>query len=45
LIYEGLRGKPASERIIVAFTYAGMLFLLTLMSFVLLLDIGAISRH
>jgi regulator of sigma E protease len=45
LIYEGLRGKPASERVIVGFTYAGMLFLLTLMSFVLLLDIGAIARH
>jgi regulator of sigma E protease len=45
LIYEGLRGKPASERVIIGFTYAGMLFLLTLMSFVLLLDIGAISRR
>ncbi|MCC7087134.1 MAG: site-2 protease family protein [Pirellulales bacterium] len=45
LIYEGLRGKPASERVMIAFTYAGMIFLLTLMLFVLSLDLGWISRR
>jgi regulator of sigma E protease len=44
LLYEGLRGKPASERVIVGFTYAGMIFLLSLMLFVLALDTGLISR-
>jgi regulator of sigma E protease len=44
LIYEGLRGKPASERVIVGFTYAGMIFLLSLMLFVLALDTGLIPR-
>jgi regulator of sigma E protease len=44
LLYEGLRGKPASERIVVGFTYAGLIFLLSLMLFVLALDTGLISR-
>jgi regulator of sigma E protease len=45
LIYEGIRRKPASERVIIAFTYAGLIFLLTLMLFVLGLDLGLISRR
>jgi len=44
LLYEGLRGKPASERVVIGFTYAGMIFLLSLMLFVLALDTGLISR-
>lgn len=45
LIYEGIRRKPASERVIIAFTYAGLVFLLSLMLFVLALDLGLISRR
>jgi len=45
LIYEGIRRKPASERVIIAFTYAGLILLLTLMLFVLGLDLGLISRR
>lgn len=42
LLYEGLRGKPASERIIVGFTYVGLAFLLLLMVFVFAMDINRI---
>lgn len=45
LILEGIRGKPVSERIVVAFHYAGFLFIISLMLFVLSLDLGLISRH
>ena len=45
LLYEGIRGKPASERVIIAFTYAGLVFLLSLMMFVLALDTHLISRR
>ncbi len=45
LAYELIRGKPASERVMVAFTYAGMIFILSLMLFVLALDTGLISRR
>lgn len=45
LLYEGIRGKPASERVVIAFTYAGLAFILSLMVFVLSLDLGLISRH
>lgn len=44
LIYEGIRGKPASEKIILAFHYAGFLFIISLMAFVFMLDLGIISR-
>lgn len=44
LIYEGLRGKPASERIVAGVSYAGLIFILSLMAFLLLLDTGLISR-
>ncbi|HKD36658.1 MAG TPA: site-2 protease family protein, partial [Pirellulales bacterium] len=39
LIYEGIRGKPASERTMMALTYAGLIFILALMVFVLGMDI------
>ena len=45
LLYEGIRGKPASEKVIIAFTYAGLVFLLSLMMFVLALDTHLISRR
>ncbi len=38
LLYEGIRGKPASERAMTALTYLGLAFILTLMLFVLGLD-------
>lgn len=40
LIVEAIRGKPASERLTVALHYAGFLFILGLMGFVLFLDIS-----
>ena len=45
LLYEGIRGKPASEKVIIAFTYAGLVFLLSLMLFVLALDTHLIPRR
>ena len=45
LLYELIRRKPASERVIVAFTYLGLIFILSLMFFVLALDTGLISRR
>jgi regulator of sigma E protease len=39
LIYEKIRGKPASEKVRVGATYAGLLMLASLMIFVLFLDI------
>ncbi len=45
LAYEGIRGKPADERIQIALTYIGLLFILTLMVWVIGLDIGLISRN
>jgi regulator of sigma E protease len=45
LLYELIRRKPASERVIVAFTYAGLIFILSLMLFVFSLDLGWISRR
>ncbi len=44
LILEGIRGKPVSERVVVAFHYAGFLFIISLMTFAFLLDIGIIPR-
>lgn len=40
LTWEGLRGKPASERVILAFHYAGFCLILSLMAWVLYLDFG-----
>ena len=44
LIYEKLRGKPASEGVRVGATYAGLAFILCLMVFVFYLDITRIFR-
>jgi len=44
LILEGIRGKPVSERVVVAFHYAGFLFIISLMAFAFALDLGAIPR-
>lgn len=40
LLYEAIRGKPASERIRVGATFAGLIFIATLMLAVLYLDIS-----
>jgi regulator of sigma E protease len=45
LIYEGIMGKPPSERVFVVLSYLGLAFILTLMLFVLGLDFGFISRQ
>jgi len=45
LIYEGIRGKPADERVQVALTYVGLAFILVLMVWVLGLDFGLIPRR
>lgn len=39
LIYEGLRGKPAPERVMIAAIYVGMAFVLSMIIMVLYLDI------
>ncbi len=44
LLYEGIRGKPADERVQEALTWIGLIFILSLMIFVLGLDFGLISR-
>jgi regulator of sigma E protease len=44
LAYEGIRGKPPSEKIHVGLTYAGLLFLVGLMIFVFGLDLHLIPR-
>jgi len=45
LAWEGIRGKPADERIQVALTYLGLIIILSLMIWVLGLDFGLISRQ
>jgi regulator of sigma E protease len=44
LLYEGIRGKPADERVQEILTWIGLIFILTLMVFVFGLDLGWISR-
>jgi regulator of sigma E protease len=44
LLYEKIRGKPASEQVRVGATYAGLLLLACLMIFVLYLDINRIIK-
>ena len=44
LALEGIMGRAVSERVVVAFHYAGFLFIISLMLFVLSLDFGLISR-
>jgi regulator of sigma E protease len=45
LLYEGIRGKPADERVQIVLTYIGLAFILTLMIWVLSLDFGWIPRQ
>ena len=45
LAYEGIRRKPADERIQIALTYIGLLFILTLMIWVIGLDVGLFARN
>lgn len=44
LLYEGILRKPPSEKVQIALTYAGLAMILSLMIFVLALDVGLISR-
>ncbi len=44
LIYEKIRGKPASEGVRVATTYAGLVLILSLMIFVIYMDISRLFR-
>lgn len=44
LLWEGIRGKPADERVQEVLTYIGLAIILGLMVFVLGLDFGLISR-
>jgi regulator of sigma E protease len=44
LLYEKLRGKPASEQVRIGATYAGLLVLASLMIFVLYLDISRMFK-
>jgi regulator of sigma E protease len=44
LVWEGIRGKPADERVQIALAYAGLLLIITLMIFVFGLDLHLISR-
>ncbi|MCH8840976.1 MAG: site-2 protease family protein [Planctomycetes bacterium] len=45
LTYEGLRGRPASERFVVVLHTVGFVFIISLMVFVLSLDFGIIPRN
>jgi regulator of sigma E protease len=45
LLYEGIRGKPANERVHEILSYIGLTLILALMFWVLGLDFGLISRH
>lgn len=44
LTLEGIFRRPVSEKVVVAFHYAGFLFIIGIMGFVLSLDFGLISR-
>ena len=44
LAWEGIRGKPASEQVMTWCQFIGLFFLASLMVFVMLLDVGVISR-
>jgi regulator of sigma E protease len=45
LLYEGIRGRPANERVVVIMHMIGLALLVTLMLFVLGLDFGLIKRN
>ena len=44
LLYEGIRGKPASERVQMYLTYLGLVFILALMVFVIGLDLTRLRQ-
>ena len=44
LAYEWIRGRPANEKFVVALHTAGFIFIVTLMLYVLSLDLGLIPR-
>jgi regulator of sigma E protease len=41
LVWEGIRGKPPSEKVVVTATYVGLALVLSLMVWVLYMDISA----
>lgn len=45
LAYEGVRGKPPSEGVFVGLSYLGLALILTLMIWVVGLDVGWIPRQ
>jgi regulator of sigma E protease len=45
LAWEGIRGRPASEKLVVALHTVGFVFIISLMAFVLMLDFGWIDRN
>jgi regulator of sigma E protease len=45
LAWEGLRGRPAGEKFVVALHTVGFVFIISLMLFVLSLDLGLINRN
>ena len=45
LAYEGIRGRPANERFVVALHTVGFLFIVSLMLYVLALDLNIIPRN
>ncbi len=45
LVYELITGRPPSERVVVALSYAGLFLLLGLITFVFGLDLGFIPRR
>jgi regulator of sigma E protease len=45
LAYEGIRGRPAREKFVVAMHMAGFLFIVSLMLYVIALDLGLIARN
>ena len=44
LTYEGIRGKPPSEKVFIAMNLLGLAFILCLMVFVFALDIGRLME-
>lgn len=45
LAYEGIRGRPANEKFVVAMHTAGFVFIVSLMLYVLALDLNIIPRN
>ena len=45
LAYEGIRGRPANEKFVVAMHTVGFVFIVSLMLYVLALDLNLIPRN